>query len=147
MKRNSLVSALLVILVDSFTAQASIRDCPLDSVHCAYFSGFSNSVDDGRYVKLYNANIGTIVICFNGYSTVSFGQNYASQHQGANADVYSICTDATGVNCTQVAVDNFTVSKSSNGFISKPKYFSVDMSTLKSQFPACSSTRARTITF
>jgi hypothetical protein len=137
MSFRTLRSVSFLLAIGASAAYAGESACPSDPVHCAYFSGLSDSLRGGRYIKLENIHIGAIVVCFNGMSSVSILQEGAGKFLGDQSDTYFICTDGSGSNCEQVAVDNFDISKGQNGFDGKPQYFNIDMSAVKNKYPAC----------
>lgn len=119
---------------------ASKENCPKDAVHCAYMTGLSNSLNDGRYIKLYHPKVGNLTVCFNGTSTAFIDQFGAGAYVGSNSDIYSICSDSAGKNCEQIGVDNFTVTKNKSfDYSAEPQYFNLDLTTLKNKYPACDS--------
>lgn len=133
------VSKLSIILLSltSLPAYAGKNNCPSDIVHCAYVSGLSNDLNDGRYIKLHNNKIGDIVICFDGTSAAFLEQQAAGKFQGLNTDVYSICADKQGERCEPVGIDTFTVSMKQGKFVADPVYFKLDLSKLKNNYQPC----------
>jgi len=130
-----------LLLTSTSTLQADQSACPPNTVHCAYFTGLSDT--SARYIKLSNANVGSITVCFNGTSTVFLDQEGAGNYLGSNSDTYSICSDAGGRICQKVTVDNFVVSKGDSGFVAKPQYFNVDLTSVKNKYPSCDSVASK----
>jgi hypothetical protein len=136
------IVASTVMMIPSYASQES---CPSYVVHCAYTSGLSNHLNDGRYIKIRHATVENI-ICFNGSSIAFMDAWGAVAHIGLNSDTYSICTDSAGTNCEQIGIDNFTVIKDNDhDYSAQPKYFNIDLSTLKDKYPACNSFANRTL--
>jgi len=132
--------ALGSVLSFSFSSlHAGIAQCPQDIVHCAYITGISDKLDDGRFLKLENKYVGSLVICFNGTGTMFIDQEGAGNYLGANHDLYSICTDASGTNCQHVGMDSFDISAGNDGFVAKPQYYNINLTPFKNKYPACNS--------
>jgi len=141
MKKSKLPALKLMAIIlatSSLSVYADKDQCPQDAVHCAYFTGISNNLNDGRYIKISNKYI-DIVVCFNGTSTVFLDQSGAGNYRGPNSDSYAICTDSGGGNCERVGIDKYIVSEGNNGFIAAPKFFDVNLSKIVNKFPPCNS--------
>lgn len=149
MKNNFKLTLLTFISMLSACTCAStyagIESCPPEVVHCAYISGLSDSLSDGRYIKLYNDKVGTIMICFDGTSSAFMDQQGAANYEGKNTDTYSICSDEKGKNCESIGVDTFVVSQQSGKFTAEPKYFNLDLTKLKDKYPTCDSLKNHTL--
>ena len=126
-----------IFLASIPTAFADVQECPPDAVHCAYVSGLSDQVNDGRYIKLENKTLGKLVICFNQFSTAFLDQFSAAKYLGANNDTYSICADSQGKQCEQIGVDHFVISKVKGGFNADPKLYNIDLSAYQDKYPTC----------
>lgn len=135
----TVLALLTTVFSISLATYADKNDCPPGVVHCAYMTGLSDAMKDGRYIKVANAKIGSVTVCFNGTSTVFLEQTDGQKYMGDNADTYSICSDAFGKVCETIGVDRFVVSVKQGQYSSEPMFYSIDVSTLKDKFPACDS--------
>lgn len=115
---------------------AGIEVCPSDAVHCAYITGLSTDLNNGRYIKLHNNIVGNLTMCFNGNASIFLDEYGAAKYKGTNTDEYFICADEKGEHCQQVGIDKFVVFKN-NGYMADPRYYNINLSHLKDQYPAC----------
>lgn len=137
--KKIIVSSIGVLLSIVVTSSFANKEwCPPDTIHCAYISGLSNNIQDGRFIKLINKKINA-VLCFNFSSSVSITNKVAGQLVGANADQYFICSDASGNNCEPIGIDQFEISKSVDQYVAAPKFYNIDLSEVKNKYPTCSS--------
>lgn len=115
---------------------ANTNHCPPNAVHCAYITGLSDDLHDGRFVKLTHKNI-QLVVCFNSYGMAIQTQRTAPKFLGKNTDHYAICTDLTGTKCKEVGIDNFVISETDQGYIAEPPLFEISLGADANQFPTC----------
>lgn len=120
-------------------AQAGVNDCDGNSLHCAYITGLSGNLKDGRYIKLKCAQ-GTTTFCTNNTGALQIFPEDAPLFLGNNQCQYFICQDSAGNDCKQIGSDNFTVTQNGKQYSVEPKYFEVDVSSLKNSFKTCDPT-------
>lgn len=132
----SLCALIILSALSSISCYAGKELCPKDAVHCSYVSGLSSDLNDGRFVKLSNSKV-SLVVCFNSYGLAFLDQDSAGKYVGINSDQYSICSDAQGKNCEPIGLDTFVIAKNVNSYSAEPKFYAIDLSTVKNKYPAC----------
>lgn len=144
MKKTAITLAIpfLLVLSSVSSAFAAQTDCESNAVHCAYISGLSTNLDDGRFIKLI-ANEKTIAtVCLNNTGTINVLQDEAAHLPlGKNIFQYQICKDRNGTTCTPISPTNdvFNLKKYINEkFIAEPRYYNVNLENVQAQFPRCS---------
>lgn len=130
------ISSTLILLSNSQFSYAGKEDCPEDSLHCAYPVGLANDLNDGRYIKLSNTKV-SLVVCFNYQSLVFLQQRSAKSFLGPNEDQYAICSDAAGNHCQSLGVDQFQVNQMGTTYVANPRYYAIDLTTIKNAYPPC----------
>lgn len=136
--KNILCGFSLIMLGIPLLSYATHDACPFDSVHCAYMSGLNNN-EGGRFIKLSNKHIGSLVVCLNATSVAFIDDVSAAKYIGNNDDTYAICKDPLGKDCTLIGIDQFIITNQKHQFIATPKYFNIDVSQLKNSYPTCDS--------
>jgi hypothetical protein len=131
-----LFSILSIISIATF---ADRSDCDnSEFFHCSYFSGLPSDVHDGRFVK--ETYLGSSRVSCNNNTVFEYMTTEDAIRHGSGTIVvqYSICQDASGVDCEKVGQDAFTIIKNGNTYSAEPKLYNRDFSHVDvNKFKSC----------
>ncbi|MCB1828537.1 MAG: hypothetical protein KDH94_08910 [Coxiellaceae bacterium] len=147
-KQLGLVVFALMGLLFSTASLANKADCVMDPrhptpvIHCAYITGLTSSLKDGRYIKMTFLGLGkSAVSCTNNTGTYSILPEDAPQLLNKTTSVqFSICKDKAGSNCQALGTDSFVITQAKSQYIGTPQYYQIDLSAVASKFPQCDAT-------
>lgn len=137
--KQAMLVLMTICSATSLLAYANQNSCPPFVLHCAYITGLSDSISDGRYIKVANEKIGSITMCFNSTTTVLQELQDGYKLMGVNTDTYSICLDSQGSHCEQIGVDKYVVSAKDGQYNAAPLFYNIDITAIKNIYPTCDS--------
>lgn len=140
--KTAVISTLGALTISfGMQAFASKSDCDQNSVFCAYITGLSSQLSDGRYIRL-NTKYGSLpVMCVNNTTTLEIDKESAQflGEGNVSSQIY-ICHDKSGTECEFVSDISTTITKTQTGYTASPDSAEINLHPYDKQFTHCDAT-------